>query len=199
MRHGPVENIAVIGRDIEAALSICLSALECLGHATELVVGVPPALSLREAGLRPRFLTPAELATRLAQLSRDLDRSRDHSVVVAILGGHLMRNLSTPSPGGRADADAIAAKALSHILRDGPEQGVHVLGWWDSYQSLRRSVDRSLAEFGIRILLPMSDRESMLLIDSVAASKLGANRALLYDEERPGTVEKFIPYVAPEK
>jgi hypothetical protein len=86
------------------------------------------------------------------------------------------------------------------VLKDGPEYGVHVLGWWDGFASLSRSVDRkSLADFGIRVALPMAGEDSSHLLDSPAASKLVPHRALLWDEEYVGSLEKFVPYSPPRK
>jgi len=43
----------------------------------------------------------------------------------------------------------------------------------------------------------MTDKDSNDLLDVPSAAKLGPHRALLYDEERVGTLEKFRPYDRP--
>ena len=81
------------------------------------------------------------------------------------------------------------------ILADGPEVGVHTIGWWDGLTSLNRAVRRQGREhFGIRAALALSADESSQLLDSPAAAKLGGLRGLLWDENRPSDLEKFIPY-----
>lgn len=98
---------------------------------------------------------------------------------------------------GGGDAAPSPAALLGSILRDGPSVGVHTLTWVDTLASLQRCVDRGgLREFDQRVLFQLSSTDSSTLIDSPAATKLGANRALLYSEEQ-GTLEKFRPYRMP--
>jgi hypothetical protein len=71
------------------------------------------------------------------------------------------------------------------------------LTWVDSLANAQRAVDRSgLREFEQRVLFQMSVTDSSTLIDSPAASKLGANRAL-YATEELSLPEKFRPYRLP--
>jgi ABC-type Zn uptake system ZnuABC Zn-binding protein ZnuA len=55
-----------------------------------------------------------------------------------------------------------------------------------------------MRELDNRILFQMSATDSSNLIDSPAANKLGANRALAYSEEQ-GSMEKFRPYALPNE
>lgn len=113
------------------------------------------------------------------------------AVYLAIIGLQRARDLRSedmfePSEG---------AKALAAILRDGPDVGVHALVWCNTYANLKRVLERrQIAEFGLRVALPMSTQDSNELLDSSAASKLGYHRAIFYDEERVGHLEKFRPY-----
>jgi hypothetical protein len=85
-------------------------------------------------------------------------------------------------------------RIFAAILRDGPAVGVHVAVWADTAASLQRSVDRgSMREFDLRALMQMGANDSSTLIDSPVASRLGAERALLFSEER-GTIERFRPF-----
>lgn len=54
-----------------------------------------------------------------------------------------------------------------------------------------------LAEFDMRVALQMGAEDSRRLLDSEAATKLGPFRALFFDEERTGRLEKFRPYGLP--
>ncbi len=96
------------------------------------------------------------------------------------------------------DAPPSAAKRFSHILREGPALGVHTLIWADTYNNVNRCLDRqNLHDIEMRITFHMNATDSSNLIDSPLASRLDANRALLYDEGRGG-LEKFRPYGLPD-
>jgi hypothetical protein len=85
-------------------------------------------------------------------------------------------------------------RVFASILREGPAVGVHAVVWADTAASLQRSVDRgAMREFDQRILMQMGTNDSSTLIDSPLASRLGAERALLFSEER-GTIERFRPF-----
>ena len=91
------------------------------------------------------------------------------------------------------------SKQLSHILREGPEVGVHTLIWCDTHANLNRVFrDRQIDEFSLRLLFQMSGDDSRALCDSEAASRLGAHRTLFYNDERGGRLEKLRPYRLPE-
>jgi hypothetical protein len=97
---------------------------------------------------------------------------------------------------GATDSNTPAAR-LNQILREGPAVGIHTLVWADSYHTLSRWFDRAaLRDFGQRVLMQMSAVDSSHLMDSAAASQLGAYRALLHDQDR-GQTEKFRPYALP--
>jgi hypothetical protein len=90
---------------------------------------------------------------------------------------------------------------FSLLLREGPEVGIHVLCWCDTYGNLMRVLDRrSLNEFAQRAAGVLSAEDSMNLLDDPAASRLDKpHRMVFFDEERPGHLEKFRPYTIPEK
>jgi hypothetical protein len=91
------------------------------------------------------------------------------------------------------------SKQFSMLLRDGPGVGVHVLVWSDTFNTVNRWLDRaSLREMDQRVLFQMSANDSSNLMDSPAASRLGAHRAILYSEEL-GQQEKFRPYGPPDR
>ncbi|MDX9953463.1 MAG: FtsK/SpoIIIE domain-containing protein [Anaerolineae bacterium] len=100
------------------------------------------------------------------------------------------------------DLDALSkppdpAQQFPELLRDGPEVGIHTLIWCDTVTNLNRTLEhRALREFAMRAACQMSAEDSANLIDSPAANKLGAYRALFYDEEA-GILDKFRPYGLP--
>jgi hypothetical protein len=89
---------------------------------------------------------------------------------------------------------------LVKILREGPDVGVHALMWCDTYPNVARILSgRVMAELGQRVATAMSGDDSSQLLDDMAASKLDKpHRAIFYDEEHPGYLEKFRPYAIPE-
>lgn len=83
---------------------------------------------------------------------------------------------------------------FAELLKDGPAHGIHLLVWCDTYNNVDRGLGRQLIrEFEQRIVFQMSPSDSSNLIDSPAAGRIGANRAILYRDDR-GTTEKFRPY-----
>ena len=77
--------------------------------------------------------------------------------------------------------------------------GIHVILTADTLASLERRLSReTLREFDARVLFQMSGNDSSVLLDSLAASKLGFYRALVASEEQ-GTLEKFRPYAPPDE
>ena len=94
-------------------------------------------------------------------------------------------------------ATTSAAADLARLLKDGPQHGVHVLLWVDSYINLNRWLERqSLADLSYRVLFQMSATDSSNLMDSPAAAQLGPHRAMFYNEDQ-GTAERFRPYGLP--
>ncbi len=92
-----------------------------------------------------------------------------------------------PSPG----------RQFVKILREGPAVGIHLIVWCDTLNNLQRAVDRQgIREFDLRVMFQMSATDSSQLIDTPAASRLGPNLALFFNEEE-GRLEKFRPYAWP--
>src|SRR5262249_23495797 len=87
-----------------------------------------------------------------------------------------------------------------HLLREGPDVGVHVVAWSDTIASALK-VDRNLIrECGLRVGSRMSVEDSNKLFDEGVAAKLDkAHRCIFMDEERTGAFEKFRPYAIPDE
>ncbi len=95
------------------------------------------------------------------------------------------------------DVAMTAAQSLAHLLREGPPVGVHVLMWCDTYNNVTRWLDRqNMRDISHRVLFQMSATDSSNLMDSAAASQLGAIRAIYYSDEL-GEFERFRPYGSP--
>lgn len=120
-------------------------------------------------------------------------------IFVVIYGIHRLRDLrrsdddfSMGSEGGVSPVNQLA-----ELVKEGAPLGIHFLVWVDTATGASRSFDRvTLREFTLRVLFQMSANDSSNLIDSPAAGKLGAHRALYFSEEL-GTLEKLRPYGVP--
>jgi DNA segregation ATPase FtsK/SpoIIIE, S-DNA-T family len=106
-------------------------------------------------------------------------------------------DFSYSSFGGDDAPPRSPAKQFTTILREGPELGIHTFAWCDTLANLNRTLERgTMREFEGRLVFQMSQEDSLNLVDSPAANKLGTHRALLFSEET-GRAEKFIPYGLP--
>ena len=84
---------------------------------------------------------------------------------------------------------------LSKICREGSAYGIHCLIWCDTFSNFDRIFQRNdVDEFSLRVALQMSESDSRSLIDSDAASHLGSQWAIFFDDEKHGRLEKFRPY-----
>lgn len=138
----------------------------------------------------------AEAKRRLEKVSHG---EVPHYLIIA--GLHRARDLrptadSYYSPSG---GEPTPAELLATILRDGPETGLHVLTWCDTVTNARRTLDRSLGEFGMRLAGPMSAEDSSLFLDCTDAARIDRPHRLLFiDDDKPGTLLKLRPYSLPE-
>ena len=126
------------------------------------------------------------------QRARDFEKDDGFGGSLSSLGSFGGSEGSTPpSPN--------LGKLFANILREGPDVGVHTMIWCDTNANLQRRLDRqSLKEFDLRVVFQMSNDDSLFLIDSGLASKLGQHRALLHSEE-DGRLEKFRPFALPSE
>jgi hypothetical protein len=90
------------------------------------------------------------------------------------------------------------AAILTSLITEGPARGIHVIITCDTYNNMSRFLGRkALSEFEMRVVFQMSAGDSASLIDAPAASTLGLNRALYYND-REGSLETFRPYAQPD-
>lgn len=122
-----------------------------------------------------------------------MDDGNGRDIFLCIVGVH--RAPSLRSSDGYTYPEA--TEKLFHILTNGPDYGVHTICWGDTCKNIERALSRNISEFDLRVALQMSITDSNEVIDSPDANKLGRYRALLYDEEKVGNLEKFRPYALP--
>jgi hypothetical protein len=217
-------NVLIVGQSEESALAI--SALSMIGLAAQLsptaasfylldgtpadaqfhgfLASVAAALPHRTKNVDYRAVPRAihEIASELTRRQAS-ESSNPPSVFIVVFGLQRYRALRKSeesfgfSSGEEKGPDP--GKEFADIMRDGPANGIHILAWIDTATALERAVERgSMRELDHRILFQMSANDSSNLIDSPAANKLGANRALAYSEEQ-GSMEKFRPYALPSE
>lgn len=218
-------NVLIIGQHEEPAMALIASSMISLTAqhakgATQLYVldGTPADSTL--AGILPRIVSSLPADTKLvdyravpealAEVAAEVQRrqtieTHDYpSIYVFIYGLQRYRALrkteeSFSFSSGDEEKAPQPDKQLAEILREGPNVGVHVIAWVDTFSSIERTFERgTLREFDNRVLFQMSATDSSNLIDSPAANKLGYHRAMLYSEEQ-GVMEKFRPYALPPK
>jgi len=90
---------------------------------------------------------------------------------------------------------------MASILREGPDVGAHVLLWCDTLQGFQRALDnKSLSEFGHRVVGGLSTNDSNKLLEDSIASKMNKeNRMIVLDDDRVGVFNQIRPYLPPEK
>jgi hypothetical protein len=214
-------HLLAVGQDEELAVGLMASALISLAaHRPDtrfaVLDGTPadsPGAGLLERTARrlpqgPRVFGPAHAAKLLDELGEELKRRQesgrtDASPLFLILHDlQRFRDLRKAEDdygfsSRSADEPVPPSERLATVLREGPLYGIHALIWCDSLNNLNRTFDRSaLRELETRVLFQMSAGDSSTLMDSPAANRLGARRALLVNEVQ-GQLEKFRPYGPP--
>ncbi len=219
-------NSLLIGQAEEGAMALMAAAIESLAaqlppSALKFVVldGTSADSPLMGVFARIKESIPHELSlpeyrsvdAALGELGEELKRrqagesgANPPAVFIFIYGLQRYRSLrksedsfSFSSTSDEPKAPA-ADKVFADLIREGPNNGMHIIAWVDTAVSIERTFDRgAMREFDYRVLFQMSAADSSNLIDSPAANKLGQNRALAYSEEQ-GTIEKFRPYALPD-
>lgn len=159
------------------------------------IAGRGDSIELYRAGEASRVVTEMnELVQSRAGQSGD-------PVLFLIAGLHRLRDLRKSDDYGFSlddDGGSSPDRDLANTLLEGPTLGVWTMVWCDTLTNLERTFERgTIREFGLRVLMQMSASDSTMLMDSSAASNLGANRALFTDDVE-GTEVKFRPVQAPE-
>jgi S-DNA-T family DNA segregation ATPase FtsK/SpoIIIE len=214
-------HLLVVGRDEGAAIGMVAAAI--IGLAAQLSPAeasfylidcstadsewayVPEAIA-KELPHTVQVIQRRKVCEAIQAITKIIEERQDSpngpTVYLIGFGMHRVRELREDNDGFESEGANTApslVRQLLQILKDGPERGVHVLAWWDSYASLCRIGRRAVSEFGIRVVLPMGADDSSALLDGPDAARLGPNRALLWDEERVSVLEKFIPYGVPPR
>ncbi|NBX24852.1 MAG: cell division protein FtsK [Planctomycetes bacterium] len=217
LRRQSGANMLVVGQEERMSLGISMAVLASVrasggpGARVILLDGTPAdapeagqlaamCASLELDASVPGYREVDEAVTRLgAEVLRRTEsgRSDEPPILLLVHGLQRFRSLRRNEDDfsfGSGDGPPKPDRVLAAILRDGPAVGVHAVLGVDTATSLQRTIDRGgMRDFDLRVLMQMGANDSSGLIDSPAASRLGAERALLFSEER-GTLERFRPF-----
>jgi len=151
-----------------------------------------------------QIVGPQAAQAALADLSAELDariadatgppRPPDARRFFLVAGLHRWQELGAEGEWGKQSQ---AAAALTRLAEHGPEVGMHVVIWADSFATAERALRRpGIGQFALRVALRLpSPAESDALLGVPAAAGLADNRALFRDADWPHEqVEKFKPY-----
>ncbi len=217
LRRQSGANIIVVGQREDVAMGLSVAALVSFAAVTRHISGRVILLD----GTTPDSPTAGALQSTIEtlKLNAEVPNYRDCDAAIVQLGQEVAQRIAD----GRQDQPPILLmvhglqryrtlrkdeddfsmssdgppkpdKVLGAILRDGPAVGVHVFAWADTAPSLQRCIDRNaLREFDFRVLMQMSANDSSYLMDTPTASRLGAERALIFSEEK-GATERFRPF-----
>lgn len=121
----------------------------------------------------------------IAELAAEVDARIDgddyaaETRLLVLSGAHRARGLDAES-----DDDDSPHTLLTRILTKGPEVGMHVIVWSDSWTALsRRLGDRLLKELSVRIVARASETDSEAMLESTIASDLRPFQLILDDFE----------------
>jgi len=89
------------------------------------------------------------------------------------------------------------ASRLGDLIRRGPQFGIHVVIWSDTFSNVIRWLSTGLLkEFDYRVAFRLNQSDSASLLDTPAAAALTGGRAILY-QDQTGESERFRPWVWP--
>ena len=136
----------------------------------------------------------AELDSASADLDERLAGAHRPARFFLVAGMHRWHELTSEGDYGRPSETAVR---LTRLADKGPDVGIHVVAWADSFATAERALRRAgIAHFGLRAVTRLfSPAESDALLGVTAAASLDDNRALFRDTDWPiDQVEKFKPY-----
>ncbi|MCX7365319.1 MAG: hypothetical protein NTV97_26285 [Alphaproteobacteria bacterium] len=144
----------------------------------------------------------------LGRLSAEVGRRQNltkpppGSLFLVILGLQRVRALRLDDDEAYSGGEDTPVKAFAHLLKYGPDMGVHTIVSVDGVTALERALDHGLLrEFGFRCSGPLDARGSDTLFDTDVATRLGArpHRMVVSDEKRIGVLQTFRPYALPAR
>lgn len=141
----------------------------------------------------------ASLSGLMDDLNSRIQAQGDHvPCFVFVIGLQYARDLRVKESYGEP-ALTTQAGILRFLLKEGPENGMHVLVWCDMLSNLARCGRGLLDEFGVCMAGKMEQSDSNSIFGSPVAARLHSeNRAVMTDDTFPGVIRSFRPYIKPE-
>ena len=91
------------------------------------------------------------------------------------------------------------ASRFADLIRRGPQYGIHITVWSDTFSNLIRWLSTTLLkDFDYRIAFRLNQTDSASLLDTPAAASLVPGRAILY-QDQSGESDRFRPWVWPSQ
>lgn len=192
LRRQEASNLLIVDEQGSARLAVAIGAAAHQGARVEVLDFVGDddrwraqvgELELSEQiAVAGRRATPSVL-TRISELvsqRHDTNDFRSAAVVLALASMGRARDFEPDAYGDNPLGDA-----LGHILRDGPEVGVHVVCWFDRPSGISKRLTREqVNEFGQRLVGVLRREDSAYLIDSENAATLKPGQGILADLDR---------------
>jgi hypothetical protein len=209
-------NLLVVSPQPDAAMGMLFSSVVTFSSSPDarvIFVDATPeddpshgqvAARLQALGSSVEVVGAAEAARVVRELNQGVGErvGQPGAPTLLVLGGlHRLRSLrrSDDYSFSLDEETSSPDKDLTNILLEGPAHGVWTIAWCDTLNNLERAMDRgAIREFGLRVMMQMSASDSTMLMDSSAASSLGANRAIMADEVS-GLIQKFRPFDVPSE
>ena len=145
-----------------------------------------------------------QLSEFLPALAEDVKKSAPSSKAslprfLFVMGLQLARELRSREAYSPREPDIKTIDgAFVYVLKEGAEHRVHVLAWCDLLSNVARTGRTMLEEFGVRLAGEMTHSDSAACVGTLDAARLRKNnRAVLYDEAKPGTAQILRPYSLP--
>ncbi len=206
----PGRNVAVLGTTQKEALSILNSAVRSLARqyqpgeavfvlsclvetCTEAVSGLCDWLA--GAGHKVELVAPADLSGRVHALADDLS-DVDIKRIVTLYGvDAALPALEQKSPGQASGLDQLRV-----LLKQGPANGLHVLGWWRGVSRLKDTLGfTGTDDIGAWAALDVQGSElSPFCAGQVVHWAPRPGRALFFDRSTHSAPEVIIPFHQPD-
>jgi S-DNA-T family DNA segregation ATPase FtsK/SpoIIIE len=211
------QNILITGQKEESALSLLASSIFSLAlHLNDecefIILNGSSADKPRESFFETikskiphsvKVIKPNEAIAAITELHENMksriDSNSKKKTFLFIHGLQRFRKLKQEDNFSWDEEEKNAGSLLAEILAEGPEQKIHTICWVDSWNSLSRNITRkTMNEFEYRVIFQMSQSDSVNLIDSPEATKLGLHTALMFNEQT-GDMLKFRPFSLPDE
>jgi tetratricopeptide (TPR) repeat protein len=182
---GPAYGLLAAAVASGAMTNSTVDVIDFMSNDDGLDVLFEPLLDARCITLKRRRAFPDVLAAYMHEVRErvEQDDTSRAAKLLFLFGVHRARELDSEL--GSLDVDSDLVEKLEHVMRDGPEVGIHVWLWSDSVTGAsRRLTPRMMREVGWRIAGKMSGDDSQTFIGTGQAADLRESQLLIENEDR---------------